>query len=232
MSSAQLTKETIPAHQIIRTKRKTVALIINPDGTLVVRAPLKLSAQRIEEIIRQKADWIRIQQEKINRQQAASQPKQFIDNEKFWYLGELYPLKIVRNARKRFLFAATHFELDQAYQSQARQILELWYRQQARSIFSQRCDQIARLLGLKHYRLRLSSARARWGSCSHQGTISLVWRLVMAPGSVIDYVILHELIHLRTHNHSKTFWAQVEAAMPDYRTQVKWLREHGHELRI
>ena len=107
-----------------------------------------------------------------------------------------------------------------------------WYRQQARHVFGKRCDQMARLLGLKYYRLRLSSARTRWGACSRQGTISLVWRLIMAPDRVIDYVILHELIHLRTHNHSKAFWAQVEAAMPDYQKQVKWLKEHGHELKI
>jgi hypothetical protein len=218
--------------QIIRSKRKTLALIINPDGTLVVRAPLKLSNQRIEELIRQKADWIRIQRAKILLQQTAAQPKQFINNEEFWFLGESYPLKIVRNPRKPLVITATHFELDIDSQPRARQVFEAWYRLQARSIFSKRCDLIAQRLGLKHYRLRLSSARTRWGSCSRLGTISLVWRLVMAPSPVIDYVIIHELIHLRTHNHSKAFWTQVEEEMPDYRTHVRWLKEHGHALRL
>jgi hypothetical protein len=230
--SKHLMTESLPTAQIIRSKRKTVALIINPDGTLVVRAPLKLSNQRIEDLIRQKADWIRIQRAKILLQQASIQPKLFINDEKFWYLGELFPLKVVQNPRKPLMITATHFELDIASHPRASKVFEAWYRQQARSIFSKRCDLIAQRMGLKYYRLRLSSARTRWGSCSRLGTISLVWRLVMAPGPVIDYVIIHELIHLRTHNHSKAFWAQVEEVMPDYRTHVRWLKEHGHALRL
>jgi predicted metal-dependent hydrolase len=86
--------------------------------------------------------------------------------------------------------------------------------------------------GLRYEKIRITSAQTRWGSCSPKGTLSFTWRLVMAPLEVIDYVVIHELAHLRVKNHSKTFWAEVESMLPDYTRHVAWLRKNGKFLTL
>jgi predicted metal-dependent hydrolase len=90
----------------------------------------------------------------------------------------------------------------------------------------------AGLHGFEPGKLRISSARTRWGSCSRQGTLSFTWRLVMAPEEVIDYVVVHELCHLRHLNHSKAFWGLVEGILPDYKVRRAWLKRHGERLQL
>ena len=80
--------------------------------------------------------------------------------------------------------------------------------------------------------MKITDARTRWGSCSTRGSLNFSWRLVMAPPAVIDYVILHELAHLKIHNHSSNFWSRVAQLVPDYREHKKWLEQNGHLLAI
>jgi len=82
----------------------------------------------------------------------------------------------------------------------------------------------------KTWTIRISSARTRWGSCSSRGTLSFTYRLVMAPPDVVDYVVLHELVHTQIHNHSKTFWNKVAKLMPDYKPRLAWLKKNGKYL--
>jgi hypothetical protein len=93
-------------------------------------------------------------------------------------------------------------------------------------VFTERVEWYAEEYGFEVKKIRISSARTRWGSYSQTGTLSLTWRLVMAPLDVIDYVVVHELCHLREMNHSKAFWEQVEAILPDYKQRRKWLKDN------
>ncbi len=86
--------------------------------------------------------------------------------------------------------------------------------------------------GFEYQRIRITSARTRWGSCSSRGTLSFTWRLVMASEDVIDYVIVHELVHLRIHNHSREFWTQVGLLMPDYKEKRLWLKKNASVLTL
>jgi hypothetical protein len=88
------------------------------------------------------------------------------------------------------------------------------------------------MIGLYPDRLRISNARFRWGSCSRDNSLSFSWRLAMAPSLIIDYVVVHELAHIKEKNHSRSFWALVETMMPDYRKHRHWLKENGHLLDI
>ena len=99
-------------------------------------------------------------------------------------------------------------------------------------MLTERVEFFAHAQGFKVKKIRISSARTRWGSCSAKGTLSFTWRLVMAPPDVIDYVVVHELCHLKELNHSKAFWAQVEAILPDYKTRRKWLKDNGAKLHL
>ena len=103
-------------------------------------------------------------------------------------------------------------------------------RRRARALATDLCEREAPRLGVRYARIRIAAQRSRWGSCSSRGTLSFNWRLALAPREVLDYVVVHELCHLREPNHSRRFWALVEAARPRFEEQRAWLREHGAEL--
>ena len=100
----------------------------------------------------------------------------------------------------------------------------------AREVVSALAEEQSERIGVEYRRIRIGGQRTRWGSCSPRGTLSFNWRLVLAPLEVLDYVVVHELCHLRVPNHSRRFWALVERHCPHWRQQRDWLREHGPEL--
>ena len=213
--------------KIIHSRRKTVALIIENDGNLVIRAPLKVSQKEIEKLILKKADWIRERQAWL--QLHCALPHRFIEGELFYYLGNTYPLIIVQRQSQPLIFL-NGFRLDCKFLPEVERIFISWYRNQACKILTERVSALASYHQLSYKSIRITSARTRWGSCSSQGTLSFPWRLVMAPSEVIDYIVLHELAHLKYRNHSWTFWKFLEDLYPMYRLQRKWLKEHGDKL--
>ncbi|MCM1159537.1 MAG: M48 family metallopeptidase [Bacteroidales bacterium] len=99
---------------------------------------------------------------------------------------------------------------------------------QARQVLTQRTDKYKALLGVDYQKIRIGDQKTRWGSCSSKGTISYNWHLILMPERIMDYVIVHELCHLREMNHSKRFWQLVEEILPDYASRRKWLKENGN----
>jgi predicted metal-dependent hydrolase len=109
-------------------------------------------------------------------------------------------------------------------------LLEHWYRRQAASILGRKAREFAAVFGVGYSRFTIRGQRTRWGSCSHRGTLSFNWRLIMAPEPVVDYVVIHEVAHLKEMNHTKRFWGLVAERCPSWREQKKWLDDHGTEL--
>ena len=226
----------IEIHKLVRSKRKTLALIVENDGTLTVRAPLRMHEADIWRFIEAKTDWIKRKQ--VMAQKEAELLHQYVDGETFLYLGKEILLRIVsaegprKGNKKPALVMDGFFKLTKSAQPQAKSFFEAWYKKQARAVLSERIEYFAGERGFKVKKIRVSSARTRWGSCSTKGTLSFTWRLVMAPLEVIDYVVVHELCHLKELNHSKAFWSQMEAILPDYKVQRKWLKKNGKFLRL
>ena len=216
-------------NRLIRSRRRSLALIVERDGSLTVRAPQHLGQAEIDCFVRAKSDWIRRKQLQIARQ--APVEHRYQDGETFLYLGVAYPLRLV-SGRKGGLAFERGFVLSRSLQPQGKRLFTAWYRRQARSHLEMRITQYAGLYGFEPGRLRISSARTRWGSCSRLGTLSFTWRLVMAPAEVVDYVVVHELCHLRHPNHSKAFWSHVESILPGYKTQRAWLKHNGERLQL
>lgn len=216
---------SIKIDQIIRSKRKSIALVVTRDARLVVRAPLLASRRHIEKLVSEKSDWIlkRVVEAMSNRHK--TKPKKFISGEKFLYLGKMYELQIVDDP-KDFLKLGDKFFLSFGNRKQAKQIFIDWYKKSAKKIIPERVDLYASRHGFKYIKIRITSAQGRWGSCSHRGNLNFSWRLIMAPLEVIDYVIIHELAHLKHRNHSKKFWADVEVHCPNHKEHKKWLREN------
>jgi predicted metal-dependent hydrolase len=152
--------------------------------------------------------------------------KQFRAGERFLFLGQEHSLRVVEKQRAALTFE-DHFIISKIALPKAAQAFERWYKFQALTVLNERVKFYAAKYGFQPGRIRITSARTRWGSCSSKGTLSFTWRLVMAPLEVIDYVVVHELVHLKVKNHSKTFWGNVAALMPDYKRHVAWLKANG-----
>ena len=220
---------SIPIDRLVRSRRKTVAILIEPDGRLTVRAPLRLSEPRIQAFVESHAAWIA---KTLARLQAAPPAPihHYVDGETFLYLGQAYPLYLVPARHPVLAFDGAAFRLARSSLPKAQEAFVRWYKQQARVYLTERVIAIAGKHTFRYQKIRISSARTRWGSCSSRGTLSFTYRLVMAPAEVLDYVVLHELVHTQIGNHSKTFWNKVGELMPDYRRRLAWLKTNGKFL--
>jgi predicted metal-dependent hydrolase len=220
---------SIPIDRLVRTRRKTMALVIERDGSLTVRAPLRMAEGRIRDFVEGHAGWITKNQARVRASLPAA-PKRFVEGETFLFLGQAYPLTIVSRQRPALKFDGTTFRLAKSSHPRAQEVLVRWYKEQATLLLFERVLLLAGRHGFRYQKIRISSARTRWGSCSSLGTLSFTYRLVMAPPEVVDYVVLHELVHTRVRNHSKTFWNRLGALMPDYKTRLGWLKKNGKYL--
>lgn len=216
---------SIKINQTIRSSRKTLALIVKPDGSLIVRAPLRASVEFVQEFVEKNVQWIKKKQAEALATVPLA-PKQYVEGEMFMYLGNAYPLEIVIEQKKSLLLE-DNFKLAQFAQSHAASAFEHWYRLQARRILNERVAFYSRQYNFQYRKIGITSARTRWGSCSANGSLNFSWRLIMAPVEVVDYVVVHELVHTIFHNHSTRFWNRVERIVPDYKECRKWLEKNG-----
>lgn len=214
--------------RVIRSKRKTIALIVERDGSVTVRAPLKIAATIIDEFVEKHAGWVQKKQKEIASIIPES-PREYKSGDQFLFLGQSYPLEIVTGTSKK-LVLGNAFQLAESEQNDAEFLFRNWYRKQAGKIIGERVALFAERYQLQVGKIRITSARTRWGSCSPKNTLSFSWRLVMTPLEIIDYVVIHELAHTIHHNHSRRFWALVEKWMPDYKVRRKQLRQYGREV--
>lgn len=222
----------IPIDQLIRSRRKTIALEISVDSRLIVRAPLFVSDRAINRIVYQKRSWIIKKQNEAKEKRISTPLRKFAEGERLPFLGNDHPLHIIAQSDSPLGFDGQQFLLNRKFLDAAEKMFESWYRHQAIRIFHERVSRYAPASGVTPDSLKLSNAGKRWGSCSARGNIRLNWRLVMASLEIIDYVVVHELTHIRERNHSKKFWALVRKILPEFRKQQIWLKKNGHLLNI
>lgn len=214
---------------MIRSSRRTLALEIDSQARLIVRAPHRMAPEKITGFIRAKQDWIARRQALALRRLRAIPRHRFEAGEKFLYLGREYPLELVDRSATPLSFC-DGFRLIKYYRSCARGIFTRWYQQEAAGYMTSRAGVLSRFTGLPFHKIRITSGTSTWGKCTGENTLCFSWRLVMAPPIVVDYVIIHELAHTRIKNHSRAYWSLVSRLMPDYRLCRIWFREHGHCL--
>ncbi|AVX31425.1 hypothetical protein CTH_1853 [Carboxydocella thermautotrophica] len=215
----------IEIKKIIRSNRKTIAVEIAPDSSLIIRAPKRLPLKIIKDLVQNKEKWIREKLQEIELKQKLYQPLQFKTGDELWYLGEKYIFSITDSCENIFLHDyKLYFPQDQ--QERAAELLKQWYKEQSKKLLPARAEYYSQLTGIKFNSIKITGARKRWGSCSSGGNLNFTWRLIMAPLRVIDYVVVHELVHIEFMNHSRQFWARVGEIMPDYKEQKQWLREN------
>jgi len=214
---------------IVRTKRKTLALQVKDDATLVIRAPLNMSEKAILSFIEKHKSWI-VKKKQVIKSKIIS-PKKYIDGEEFFYLGKSYKLFIVVD-QKEDLKLDKYFILSKSVLYKAKDVFIRWYKKTAFKYISERVLLYSQKIDVKYNKVKISNAKKRWGSCSIKGNLNFSWFLIMAPFDIVDYVIVHELVHLIEKNHKKTFWNKVKQFMPSYREYEKWLKNNGYKLKI
>lgn len=219
----------IDINRLVRAKRRTIAIIIERDGSLTVRAPRRATLGDIEKFIHEKTDWILRTREKVKSSILETPKKKYIEEEQFLYLGNLYELRLVPPQRPALKFD-NGFTLGSAAQPRGEMVFTKWYRKQASLVIAERVSKFSKQYGFTPNQVKITSAKTRWGSCSGNGNLNFTWRLIMAPLEVVDYVVVHELVHLRVKDHSQNFWGNVEGIMPEYKMYRKWLRENGSRL--
>ncbi len=222
--------ETIP-YTLERRTRKTVGLKINHNG-LIVHAPTRLSQKELERMLLSKADWI---VKKLQGQQE-NQLEKFIweDGASMLLLGNTIELSVRLDSVSRVLEyepgrISVALPTPNNQTSIDRKVL-LWYKKKAQTDFTRRIELLAAKLGVETPPLFLSSAGSRWGSCNSRGEVRLNWRLLQAPPHIINYVVAHELAHLKEMNHSAKFWATVGRIYPEYKTAEKELKAWSAKL--
>ncbi|HNX17085.1 MAG TPA: SprT family zinc-dependent metalloprotease [Methanoregula sp.] len=203
---------------------------ITKDAALIVRAPLRAPDSYITKFIHEKQAWIEKKKADINSRPVPPK-RHFLNGELFPFLGKDYPLCILSGSDAGITLGDKLY-IGETRLPEIRDLLKVWYAGKACEIMPVRVAGYAAILNYRPKKIRISDTRRRWASCSTSGTLSFCWRLVLAPPEVIDYVIVHELVHMRQPDHSNLFWEKVQQAMPDYKKRRDWLRENERMLEI
>lgn len=203
--------------------RKTLAIHVFPDCSVVVDAPANTSLEKIKSKVFKRAKWIRKQQRHFDRYPPALPVRKYVSGEAFRYLGKQYTLKIERGIinQVKLLGGQLYVHATHTNPKFIKELVDLWYRDRAARVFEERffecLKQVNRRIGVEHDgRFALRTMKTRWGSCSKNRHITLNPELIAAHKECIDYVITHELCHVVEHNHSKEFYRLLENVMPDW----------------
>ena len=216
-----------------RSRRKSIGFLVGADG-LVVRAPNWVTLREVDVAVQEKSAWIvaKLQQFKERQTEQFQKAIEWRHGAEVPFLGRTVQLCVMERGVGRVL--GQDLSPDQvlpvtvppgASVTQVRDAAQVWLKKQAKILFEQRLHHFAPLLGVRWQKLSLSSASTRWGSARNDGHIRLNWRLIHLPISQIDYVVVHELAHLREMNHSPRFWETVGEVMPDYAQIRQALRQ-------
>lgn len=211
-----------------RSSRRSIGLSIDQRG-LRVGAPQGAALRDIEALIRQHGDWV-LDKLAAWRERPAATRFAVVDGAVLELLGIPTVLRLMPATRASARFSAGEIRLAMPDSADPARLLEAALREKARALFAERLAHFAPRLGVAAPPLRLSSARTRWGSCSARGNIALNWRLLLLPPAIVDYVVCHELAHLKEMNHSPRFWSVVAQLCPDWRARRLELRHLGRQL--
>jgi len=211
------------------SSRKTISIIVERDRSVLVRAPLNTSEELIGKEINKRK---RLLLKKIEHNQKYPFPKpakEFVSGETLMYLGKNYRLYVTDNITDKIVFD-NKFYIDKENQKKANSLFKEWYIKSAKEIIVPKARAIAKQLGVAYNNINILDLKFRWGSCTPKDNIHFNWRIIKAPMTVIEYIIVHELTHLLEANHTPEFWNRVAIMQPNFEKAKSWLKEFGGEL--
>lgn len=223
--TVDLAGKATPIH-LLRHARKTLGITVKPDGGIWVAAPLGASQEAVVAILVKRRRWIAKQQAAFSRLPAKVAPRRHVSGETYRYLGRQYRLKVEAGAKPEIKLSGGFFRVsvpDPKNSSAVARLLHDWFSAHARRVFSTRLERLCRntpLLGIKVAPpLLVRKIKTRWGSCSPSGRILMNLDAVQLPVTCMDYVLMHELCHLRHPHHGRAFWRLLDRCMPDWKVR-------------
>lgn len=215
--------------KIEKSYRKSITLRVNRDWMLIVKAPYLTSRNAIDKFVLKHKDWIDKRKSEINNAK-----KSFVDWESLFYMWDEYQI-LYLDSIKKISLKWNDILIPEEFRINVEEKLIQFYKREARKYIEIRLENIANLNNLEFSDFRITSARTRWWSCSSKKTLNFTFRLILAPLDVIDYVIIHELAHLKHMNHSKNFRLEVASMskklwLYDYEKSKKWLKDNGEKI--
>ena len=233
-----------------RKRRKTISLQIRDEAEVLISAPYFTPAEEINRFVEEKQNWINKTILKQKEKSIKNKTKEYETGEHFFYLGQAYPLEVFfepfentgvvfwnnrfyLNARdcSTYRFPQTSLRKLQFHDKDLREhYFVSWYKKKADDFIRQRVNFFSKMLKFQPGNIKITSAQSRWGSCSEDNNLTFSFRLIMAPPDIIDYVIVHELTHIREKNHSPKFWQRVEEVVPEYKKHRRWLKDNHHNF--
>ena len=216
-------------YNLKRSDRKTASIYIERDGEVSLFVPKWIDDQQIEELIESKRKWIYTNLAEWEDLNATRVDREFVNGEGFLYLGRSYRLKIVADQDVPVKLLSGYFCLRSSEDDsiESADLFKAFYRQKGRERIPERVALYQASMGVSAASIKVQELQNRWGSCTPTGGLSFHWKAMMAPLSVIDYIVVHELAHLKHLNHTTEFWNEVDKALPDYRERKEWLRVNG-----
>ena len=229
-------------YEVVRTDRETMGIKLDEQCNLEVRSPEDIEEQEIREVLKDKSSWILEKLKEKERIKPAPKPKEFLSGEKLPYLGRRYRLKVsaseeiskvqVKLFQGKFIinYPQSLKSNDSQRREAIRNKLIEWYRAHAKDKIKERVEKYKGRLGVEPNNVVIKKQKKRWGSCSSKNNLNFNWKIIMAPMSIVDYIVVHELTHLKYSNHSKEFWQTIETIIPDYEDRLEWLKINGRQL--
>lgn len=222
---------------LIRSERKTADIVIERSGDVIVRAPVGVDDERVRKVVADRALWVHRSLAEWEDLNSSRRHRSLVQGQGFAYLGRSYRLKFVANADVPLRLKNGRWELSEAFvtrdgEAAARKAFRDFYIVKGIQIFTERVRQLAPLVGVEPGDVTVKELGYHWASCGAGGAMNFHWKTLMAPHTVIDYIVVHELCHLRHRDHSDAFWNEVDKVLPRYRERKEWLRVNGAALDI
>jgi len=213
-------------------RRRTLGLTVERDGSLVLSAPPDVADARLERFAKQKRFWI---YQKLAAKEAlppALPVRKFVTGEGFPYLGRSHRLQLVADLDVPVKLEAGRFKMRRDEVARGRATMVRWYTAHAQPWLTARVARYAGRARVAPGVVTVQDLGFRWGSCGKGGRLYFHWQSILLPPSIVDYIVVHELVHLREPHHTPDFWRAVERAMPDWEPRRRWLAERGHGFMV
>ena len=212
-------------------RRLNVDLTIDRDRGVVIAVPDSMTEADIAKIIRNKQMWLYTALGRKEATHKGPPPKEYVSGEGFFYLGKKYRLKVLRDGQKpvggALQLQNDRFYLPHELAADGRAVFLKWYSDRAAEWIARRMNAIKGRVAATPQAIEIRDLGFRWASCTHKGKMFFHWRAILLPPERIDYLILHELVHVHEHNHSPAFYERLRRASPDYKQHEDWFRRYG-----
>lgn len=213
--------------QVIRTHRKTVGIHIERDGQVVLRAPADATDEKLAKVVELKLPWIYKNLALWTELNANTPRREFVSGETFYVGGQACVLDVRDDTPESLFREGDRLVLNRGQLGKAEELLRAMYRRVGYERLPQLIQRYAPRMGVKPGKLRVWELKNRWASCSVAGNLNFHWRVLALPQDIQEYLVVHELAHLKHLNHGKEFWGEVEKTMPSWRAAAEWLRVNG-----